>query len=360
MLPGTRAWISGGSLVSTGSASLDSFLGGGVPLGSVVVVEEDSGKAALARTIASLFVAQSGPSAQSVAVCSPRRADLDRFLCGVPRVAAKAEAAADRPAAELKVAWQYRQFVEAGGDRGPSHGGRVAVSSFSRSGSAGGGGSAPFCSSFDLDKPMGSVEAFSDAYPLSELSVSLNTVVGSDADGSEASASASGPSRVRRLAFLGLGSRAPATGRGKDGIAASRQFLEELRAIRSFVKRHSSTTVALVTLPSPHQLRALVGGTAALKALRYGDVVLQVGAFGSECGGGASLAAPPEFAEEYHGLLKIARLALPPSMVPASVRGGTSTLLFRKGRRKITLEPLHLPPEGETARPRDATAASTW
>ena len=57
--PGTRRWLDGALLVSTGLASLDTALGGGVPLGSLVLIEEDARGGKLAHTLASLFAAES-------------------------------------------------------------------------------------------------------------------------------------------------------------------------------------------------------------------------------------------------------------------------------------------------------------
>ena len=56
---GTKRWLDGALLVSTGLASLDAALGGGVPLGSLVLLEEDACGGKLASTLASLFAAES-------------------------------------------------------------------------------------------------------------------------------------------------------------------------------------------------------------------------------------------------------------------------------------------------------------
>lgn len=40
-LPGTRSWLNGLQLTSMGLAMLDGIVGGGIPLGSIVLIKED-------------------------------------------------------------------------------------------------------------------------------------------------------------------------------------------------------------------------------------------------------------------------------------------------------------------------------
>jgi hypothetical protein len=40
-LPGTRSWLNGLQLTSMGLPMLDGIIGGGVPLGSIVLIKED-------------------------------------------------------------------------------------------------------------------------------------------------------------------------------------------------------------------------------------------------------------------------------------------------------------------------------
>ncbi len=56
--PGTRRWLDGQCLVSTGSAGLDAALGGGIPLGSLVLLEDDACGAGHGALLASLFAAE--------------------------------------------------------------------------------------------------------------------------------------------------------------------------------------------------------------------------------------------------------------------------------------------------------------
>lgn len=67
---GTRRWLDGSLLVSSGLASLDVALGGGIPLGSLVILEEDASDGRIARTLASLFCAEAIASDHTLCVAS--------------------------------------------------------------------------------------------------------------------------------------------------------------------------------------------------------------------------------------------------------------------------------------------------
>lgn len=56
-IPGTRKWLDGQVLTSSGHPHLDSILGGGLPLGTMILLEEDC-KGIHANTLAQLFTAE--------------------------------------------------------------------------------------------------------------------------------------------------------------------------------------------------------------------------------------------------------------------------------------------------------------
>jgi len=165
--PGTRPGPGGAPLISTGVAGIDSALGGGLPLGRLLLVESGAsgggsaaGPATVVDALARLFVAEGAACGQRVAWVQSRNsssggggcedaADLERqrwWLPGraVPRAeraaragcsvsappstdsAADADAAAAAAAApaaaagdeeeedegsDLKIAWQYRRYI---------------------------------------------------------------------------------------------------------------------------------------------------------------------------------------------------------------------------------------------------------
>uniref|UniRef100_A0A7S0JS52 Elongator complex protein 4 n=1 Tax=Cafeteria roenbergensis TaxID=33653 RepID=A0A7S0JS52_CAFRO len=393
--PGTRPWLSGGFALSSGCAALDQYLGGGVPLGSVVVLEEDAGGGGLARALASLFLAQAGPSQHRGFVAAHGRAALAGFLASVPRPAPRAagppSGAGPSHAAggggHLGSAWQYRDFVQRGGDRHAGDGGgtgsaapvpssgRSAFRGASDAAAGGAGADAVFCSAFDLDRPLGVAEAARRCNATLEVvacggdesvSPALLAFAG-DALSAEADASAADPiaaaARQRapgRLVWLWGGVMSSWPG-GAGGAAVRCKALAGLWRLRRRVKA-AGDCVALVVVPPMHTARAEHGATAHDVAclLRCGDVVLRAAAFGQECGNGACLEAPQGFGAEYAGILRVGRAPLGPGLVPSAPRGGRGSRLLLVGRskRRLTLDPMHLPPEGEDARPRDGQGSS--
>lgn len=383
--PGTRPWLTGGFALSTGCAALDQYLGGGVPLGSVILLEEDAGGGVLARALASLFLAQAGPSQHRSFVAAPGRTALSEFLAAVPRPAPRASqkasvpgsAFAARGAAQLGSAWQYKEFVQRGGDRhaGDSGGTGSAApvlvsgpSAFRGPTDALPGGPGPdavFCSAFDLDRPLGISEAARACHATmaavpshgdeSEASALLDFAGG----GAPAAASGLGAARAARapgrLVWLWGGDMSAGCD-GSSGASLRRKALASIWRLRRRV-RAAGDSVALVVVPPMQGAWVEHGSTPHDTAclLRCGDVVLRAAAFGQECGSGTSLEAPQGFGAEYAGLLRISRAPLGPGLVPSAPRGGRGSRLLLVGRskRRLTLDPMHLPPEGEDARPRD-------
>ncbi|GBF90991.1 hypothetical protein Rsub_03846 [Raphidocelis subcapitata] len=117
---GTRAGLHGQTLLSTGIADLDALLGGGLPLGAVLLVLEDAHsqqhlalvKHFLAEGVAcghtACWLAPSpqpgGPGAFVPAVAAPR-ADAD---AGTAQAADHTAAGDDG----LRIAWQYRKYIQ--------------------------------------------------------------------------------------------------------------------------------------------------------------------------------------------------------------------------------------------------------
>ena len=83
-LPGTRRWIDGQLLMSTGHSQLDAFIGGGLPLGSIVLLEEDA-RGAHATSLAKVFLAEGIACGQAVSLVSWNlQAGLKAFLESLP------------------------------------------------------------------------------------------------------------------------------------------------------------------------------------------------------------------------------------------------------------------------------------
>ena len=85
-LPGTKSWVYGQSLLSTGCSDLDNACGTGIPLGSIMVVSEEMG-IHQAGVLGRLFVAEGLHSKQRVLVISSRsREAVAAFLSKLPSI----------------------------------------------------------------------------------------------------------------------------------------------------------------------------------------------------------------------------------------------------------------------------------
>ena len=179
----TRPGLYGQTLVSTGVSDVDNLLGGGLPLGSVMLVGHDGDgarNAGDATTLLRYFVAE-GLASGHTALWMPPRADARSPARTLPRLVSPDERrAADRddddaskPAEKddgLRIAWQYRRYLQQGKSLDDSRVGRgggalaagVSVTGASASASSGSatkntGGVRrlpEMCHQFDLTREM--------------------------------------------------------------------------------------------------------------------------------------------------------------------------------------------------------------
>ena len=83
-LSGTKPWLYGQSLISTGCKDLDTALGSGLPLGSIVVLSEELFCSQM-KTFEKLFISEGIHSGQRVLIISSlSRETVDDFLTKLP------------------------------------------------------------------------------------------------------------------------------------------------------------------------------------------------------------------------------------------------------------------------------------
>ena len=78
-LPGTKSWVYGQSLLSTGCSDLDNACGTGIPLGSIMIVSEEIG-IHQASVLGRLFMAEGIHSKQRVLVISSKSSEAVSML----------------------------------------------------------------------------------------------------------------------------------------------------------------------------------------------------------------------------------------------------------------------------------------
>lgn len=118
---GTRRWLDGALLVSTGLASLDEAIGGGVPLGSLILVEEDARGGRLAGTLAALFAAEALAAGHDLVVAGAdgRGNNPETFIESLPFCSSTGSADAEARASSLAAAAAAESPTEAALDAEP-------------------------------------------------------------------------------------------------------------------------------------------------------------------------------------------------------------------------------------------------
>lgn len=402
---GVRPWIHGLSLVSTGCPDLDKLLGGGLPLGSVLLCEEDAhgthargllqcwlGDAAANRPISD-GAEGGGGLVESGHV--PVLAGADGWLPlmhyattmpglrqrGSERKGKGTEAAAGAAGSQdgdgLRIAWQYRKYLDGGaGAAGGIDGSAVAMAAEEHRlmsgvtaspadvlGSAGGlgrglsggiggriGGSSFSPASGAAHGPggggvggvRGSGKTMLDfATPCGDDAVASVKTVHVAADGGDASTladflariaarveEASAAGNVARVAVVGLLS--PDWALPGSVEERHRELLRFLHGLRALCRR--TDAAAFVSVPS----RSWKASALLRRAEHASDVVLEVTAF--EDGG-------PDAATEFEGYTGTVTLRRQQHLnALTGVTPTARTWLFKRDRRRITMEPLHLPP----------------
>lgn len=162
---GTRPGLSGQTLVSTGLADFDKLIGGGVPLGTVTLLLEDT-YTQHHVTLLKYFLAEGAANNQALhwSAGHSRNASAVRALPQQVQHTPKDDKDGKQETEEvqLRIAWQYRRYIKskqkAAAAISSSTSSRSAAGSQSsrkaKSGSSALGGVREWCHNFDLTKPI--------------------------------------------------------------------------------------------------------------------------------------------------------------------------------------------------------------
>ncbi|KAL7748437.1 Elongator subunit elp4 [Sorochytrium milnesiophthora] len=325
-------------LTSTGVASLDDLLGGGLPLGTTLLLHSDRGaSSSYASLLLRYFCVQGVHSDQAVLLASADVAPRD-FLASLPRLvdaqSTTTPAAAAKPnnaagGDKLNIAWRYQNQAKVGD----------AVLAASR-----------YCCNFDLSKDIdpGTLDgARLYTVHLGDSSATaqdqydtlyMRILAAIDDGGFRASATPADPSKPRSV--LRIAVHAMLSPFWCSRTAHSHlTFLHRLRALL----RHSFA-VAVVSVSSTSTVPA-----APMHALT--DFVLSLDAFATSATLPPAILNSAHLTAEYTGLLYIHKLARINSLVPASVKvnalGMGQNWAFKVRRKAFSVETWHLPPELE-------------
>lgn len=337
---GTKPFVNGQTLVSSGLSQLDAFLGGGLLLGSLALVEApgsgsstsfgSSGGAsrALVDDLHRYFVAEgvaaghgcvlvAEDAAAFVAQQLPLELSLAQALVKQQQQQQQQQANNQQ---RLTIAWQYGKY----------------------DGAQPAGSGARFCHSFDLSRPMQRELLAGGRAPVAVDTLDAAFSSSREPKGAyaalfgrvQAAVDAADPGAVVRVCVRELGSPllGPPTA---SHMAAALLFVRKLRSLAAGNGEVGRARV-VCQLSGP----ALAGAfpAAFLNELRHAsDYALQLRAFA-----GARDLLPPELGE-FHGLLELRKLArvhaLAPFAAPATRLG------VKRDHRKLRVEKFHLVPE---------------
>ncbi|KAJ1929963.1 Elongator subunit elp4 [Tieghemiomyces parasiticus] len=404
--PGTKLSAHNGQvLVSSGVPSLDDVLGGGLAVGSVVLVLADR-RTSYAEVLLNYFVAQGLASGHRIHMASADSHPgelLSRLPSWCPEVSVSSApatpgtvrvAAADssttagangsvppvpeintadkavepaQPEEKLKIAWRYQNLPTSQGRSGPRPPGTASGNrTITPSIPAGTATARPFCESFDLmrrvrpeviadaklsatylDGPRDDSHQLGDRDPYERLFSEVARIV----EGEGFSALTPTPPGTERNIFrLVIHSLASPFWEASSDEACL-QFLHALRGLLRF-----SFGTCMITMPAHVYRSATAGGAGreesgwVRRLERMCDAVVELESFA----GSRHATAQTPTANQYQGYFYIHKQPQLNSLVPSSsklsiVAGSQlsgNSLAFRLRRHKFTVETFHLPPEG--------------
>jgi hypothetical protein len=358
---GVKPFVNGQALVSSGLSQLDAFLGGGLLLGSVSLLEIPAAvdQSALSATAAGAsralvddlhryFVAEGVAAHQrSVIVADdaegfvrhqlPLELSLAQSLVK-RQIRHEQQQEGQREADKLTIAWQYGKYD---GVQEPHS-------------------SARFCHSFDLSKPMQYKLLAGDSSPVaidpsealssapSDVRAAYATIYTSISAAIDA-VGVSDSRQVVRVCVRELGSPmiAPPTA---EHMTAVLWFVRKLRALAGRAATNGEGSQPRVVCQISGAGLASAFPVAFVNELRHAcDYVLQLRAFA-----GARDLLPPELSD-FDGLLELRKLARIHAL--AAFAAPATRLGVKRDHRKLRVEKFHLVPEMSRSASSSASAA---
>ncbi|KAK8804004.1 hypothetical protein WA171_000097 [Blastocystis sp. BT1] len=290
ILPGTKSWLYGQSLLSTGCSDLDNACGAGISLGSLMVLSEEVG-IRQANTIQKLFISQGIHSKQRVLILSSEsKSQVMNLLSKLPTLR-KAPTVSKDSQPKL-TAWNYSKYGK----------NQAEV--------------IPFCQSLDLS------EYETDSSLLSSISYSIVSETDEKAL----------LTRVLTLisSFCSLCKEQGSVGRivlNLSDILADDTRLQIALFSRIKILLHNSNTVAVATIHPE------INGKTLLK---YGDCVIALQPW-------RGITPPDEF-RETSGLLQVIRL---PSHLSLYTHNKSIFIYgIKRSMHSLHLSELRIPPLG--------------
>ncbi|XP_076626151.1 elongator complex protein 4 isoform X1 [Colletes latitarsis] len=335
-IPGTKPSIKNSQLlISTGIPSLDHIIGGGLPIGSLFLIEEDR-YGIYARVMLKYFMAEGVVTSQPLLVGSK---DTTQLVSELPAVITDVNSTNQPPHLDeqMKIAWRYQNMKVI--DSSPT-GGQV------------------FGHFYDLTKTMQKeviekadiTQWYDDSCPEkdsvfenSAYSKLLECVQETLTKGQYSVSEMLSKRQVLRIVIHSLGSRLWFSDSKDSSHQDLLKFLYFFRALLRY-----SYAVAVITVP----VDCLDNSDAVIQRIEHlSDIAIRLESFM-----GTQREVNPLF-KDYHGLLHLRKLPALNTIAPHNP--DSRDLVFKIRRKRFVIEILHLPAElGDSAqREQDETAS---
>ncbi|XP_033339952.1 elongator complex protein 4 [Megalopta genalis] len=328
-IPGTKPSIKNSQLlISTGIPSLDHIIGGGLPIGSLLVIEEDR-FGTYAKVMTKYFAAEGVVTEQPVLIAS-KDAKTARFVTEMPAVITdtKSNSQMHHLDEQMKIAWRYQNMKAV--DSSPGEG-------------------QSFGHFYDLTKKMeretiekADITQWNDdscptkdsTFENSSYSKVLQCIQKTISEGQYSISETPAKRQILRIAIHSLGSRLWFSDTEEKSNQDLLKFLYLFRVLLRY-----SYAVGVVTVP----VDCLDNSSAVVQQVEHlSDVAIRLESFM-----GSKAENSPLF-KDFHGLLHLRKL--PALNTIASHNPEARDLVFRLRRKSFVIEVLHLPSEmGDTA-----------
>ncbi|KAJ2792977.1 Elongator subunit elp4 [Coemansia guatemalensis] len=360
-------------LVSTGVPSLDDVLGGGLPVGGILLIEEDR-QTDYSSTLLSYFASQAIAAGHELCIVdADQEVALKDQLPGWASTAHEMQAksglndkssAGSTPDEPMKIAWRYQNMPRIDSDR-DDYDGKSSKDSSTLADAR----ETPFCERFDLSlriQPKVIEDATIEIVTGASLLRASNEDHGGDmykcvldriarlVDDRFSSLKPAAPGANRNILRIEIRSLGSGFWQGSDSLSILK-FLHRLRGILRY-----SYAVCVVSFPAHLYEDGGVRMPVVRRVEHLCDAVIQLESFEgtfatpSDIVARQSMPAAAAAASDYHGFLHIRKLPRLNSLTASMGRlsllhsggGSTNNLAFRLRRKKFSIETYHLPIEG--------------
>ncbi|KAI8576191.1 hypothetical protein K450DRAFT_258054 [Umbelopsis ramanniana AG] len=343
-------------LISTGVPSLDDILGGGLPVGTVLLIQEDQ-HTSYAQLLLSYFLAQGVACGHHCAIASMDETP-QQILDNLPWLAEQStsseqESKSSKQESEddkMSIAWRYQSLKRF--DTGvPARSVPAPIPQTSKQAAGAGLPEINFCDTFDLTtkiKPEALQSAkttlinpptcFDDQYngDRDDYEILMEELQSVIVDGGFSSMVPVPQGTERNALRIGIQSLASPNWQCKN----PQDILKVLHALRGLLR--FSFGAAVITVPT-----YLYDAAFQRRLQHMCDAVVEIESFA-----GSLKHSSASYAQTYHGFFHVHKVPVLNSLLPSSTKlsvlsgDGSNNLGFKLRRKRFAIETFHLPPEG--------------